>query len=81
MSAKLSLPDKEKSMPANSPKKLLKDRQLDAEVRGSQWLADGNEARESGNMAKAEKCYAKSQFWLDRYNLLAGKGEKPGPRR
>lgn len=63
------------------PQKSLKARQLDAEVRSSQWLADGNEARESGNIARAEKCYAKSQFWLDRYNLLAGKREKPAPRQ
>ena len=68
-------------MPANAPKTTLKERTLDADVRSSQWLADGNEARESGDMVKAEKCYAKSQFWLDRYNLLAGKGEKPGPRQ
>ena len=46
---------------------------LDAEVRASQWLADGNAARERGNMVKAEKCYAKSQFWLDRFNKLTGR--------
>lgn len=63
------------------PQISLKARQLDAEVRSSQWLADGNEARESGNIAKAEKCYAKSQYWLDRYNRLAGKSDKPAPRR
>ncbi|MEM8515199.1 hypothetical protein RCH14_004559 [Massilia sp. MP_M2] len=63
------------------PQKSLKARQLDAEVRSSQWLADGNEARENGDKAKAEKCYAKSLYWLDRYNLLAGKSDKPAPRR
>ena len=68
-------------MTSHAPKKTLRERMLDAEVRSSQWLADGNEARESGQLAKAEKCYAKSQFWLDRYNLLAGKGEKPAPRQ
>jgi len=68
-------------MPISAPKTTLKERTLDADVRCSQWLADGNEARESGDTAKAEKCYAKSQFWLDRYNLLAGKGEKPAPRQ
>lgn len=45
---------------------------LDAETRCSQWLADGNQAREAGNVAKAERCYAKSQYWLDRYNRLIG---------
>lgn len=68
-------------MPAIAPKTTLKDRMLDADVRSSQWLAGGNIARESGDMVGAEKCYAKSQFWLDRYNLLAGNGEKPAPRR
>lgn len=53
--------------------KRLDEKALTAEVRASQWLADGNAARERGNMAKAEKCYAKSQFWLDRYNKLTGR--------
>lgn len=52
--------------------RILRDRIIDAEVRGSRWLADGNEAAEKGNATKAEKCYAKAQFWLDRYNKLAG---------
>lgn len=43
-----------------------------AEVLGSKWLADGNEAEERGNRARAEKCFEKSQYWLDRYNKLAG---------
>ena len=43
-----------------------------AEQRASKWLADGNEADERGDKAKAERCYSKSQFWLDRYNKLAG---------
>ena len=51
----------------------IKKKALDAEVRGSQWLADGNAARESGNMPKAEKCYEKAQYWLDRYNRLSGR--------
>ena len=50
----------------------LKEKMIEAEVRGSFWLAEGNEARERGNLTKAEKCYDKSQFWLDRYNKLAG---------
>lgn len=61
------------------PKTPLQERILEAEVRSNKWLADGNEAREGGNLAEAEKCYAKSQFWLDRYNLLAGNAEKPPP--
>jgi hypothetical protein len=52
--------------------KTLKDKIIDAEERGNKWLADGNEAAERGDNAKAERCYEKSQFWLDRYNKLAG---------
>ena len=47
---------------------------LDAETRASQRLADGNAAKECGKMAKAGKCYAKAQFWLDRFNKLSGRG-------
>lgn len=45
----------------------------EAEMRGNKWLADGNAAREAGNIAKAAKCYAKGQYWLDRYNKLTGR--------
>lgn len=54
------------------PTKSLHDRMLDAEERGSRYLADANQAAERGNHAKAEKLYDKSQYWLDRYNKLAG---------
>jgi len=54
---------------------------IDAEVRGNKWLADANEAAEKGDHETAKKYYAKGQFWLDRYNLLAGIGEKPAPKR
>lgn len=49
-----------------------RDKMIEAEQRGSKWLADGNEAAERGNHQKAERCYEKSQYWLDRYNRLAG---------
>ena len=66
---------------SSPPKKSLAERIVDAEVLGSRWLADGNDAAERGDKAKAEHCYARAQFWLDRYNLLTGRGEKAGPRR
>lgn len=53
-------------------KKSLHERMIDAEQRGSHWLAEGNEASERGDHEKAERFYEKSQFWLDRYNSLAG---------
>jgi len=53
--------------------KRLEAKALEAEWRASSWLADGNAAKERGNMDLAEKCYAKSQFWLDRYNKLTGR--------
>lgn len=48
----------------------LKAKLLDAEVRCDQWLAAGNLASERGDAQKAQKCYDKSQFWLDRANAL-----------
>lgn len=63
------------------PNKPLADRMLDAEVRASRWLADANEARERGDRQRAAECDAKSQFWLDRYNLLAGRSERPAPQK
>lgn len=53
-------------------KKSLEERILDAEARGNRWLADGNEFQERGQLARAEECYRKGQFWLDRYNRLIG---------
>jgi len=51
----------------------VKSKLLDAEVRCNQWLADGNQAAESGKTNRAEECYSKSQFWLDRANGLRDK--------
>lgn len=58
----------------------LHDRILDAEERGNRWLADGNEARERGDMKRANECYEKGQFWLDRFNLLTSRAEHAGPK-
>lgn len=63
------------------PKKTLRERQLDAEQRCSGYLADANEAAERGEQSKADKLYAKSQFWLDRFNLLTNWGDKPAPKQ
>ena len=62
-------------------KKTLAERILDAETRGSQWLADGNEAQEAGRFEEAERCSSKAQFWLDRANLLSGQAERPAPKK
>lgn len=61
--------------------KSVAERALEAEVRASKWLADANEAREACDLKRAAQCDAKSQFWLDRYNLLSGRGSKPAPKR
>jgi hypothetical protein len=68
-------------MPTKAPVKPLEERALDAEARASQWLADGNAAQEAGRTVKAERCFQKAQFWLDRANLLSGRAERPGPAR
>jgi len=67
-------------MPSKTPKKPLAERILEAETLGNRWLADGNAAAEDGDMAKAEHCYAKGQFWLDRFNFLSGRGDRAAPK-
>jgi len=68
-------------MPAKAPLRTVTERALDAEVKASQWLADGNQAAEAGQREKAERCFEKAQFWLDRANLLSGRGDRPAPKR
>jgi hypothetical protein len=58
---------------------------LDAETRANRWLADGNElsdeafasrdepTRSARLYKKSADCYAKAQFWLDRFNKLTGR--------
>jgi hypothetical protein len=50
----------------------LTEKLIEADERGGRYLADANEAAERGQQDKAEKLYAKGQYWLDRYNKLAG---------
>ncbi len=47
---------------------------VEADGEGQRYLADYNERVERMGFedAKAERLYAKGQFWLDRYNKLAG---------
>lgn len=52
--------------------KTLNDKIIEAQENCNRWLADANEAAERGNTVKAERFYAKSQFWLDRLNKLEG---------
>jgi hypothetical protein len=42
----------------------------DADLRCNKWLADGNAVFEDGKPRAAQRCYAKSQYWLDRRNRL-----------
>jgi hypothetical protein len=57
---------------------------LDAETRANRWLAEGNELSDKAYVAigeykrerlykRAANCYAKAQFWLDRFNKLTGR--------
>jgi len=64
-----------------SLKKPLEQRIAEADMLASRWLADGNHASAEGKAQKAESCYAKAQFWKDRYNLLTGCGDRPAPLR
>lgn len=63
------------------PVKPLRERQVDADVRCRQWLAKATDAAEAGNKAQAERYEAKAQFWLDRWNHLCGRGERPAPKQ
>lgn len=42
------------------------------EIHASKWLADANEASECGKYEKAEKCWQKAQYWLDKANKARG---------
>lgn len=64
-----------------APKRTVQERKLDAEMLASRWLADGNEAGARGDKARAQRCYDKSQYWLDRAILLAGESDRPAPKR
>lgn len=61
-------------------KKPLHQRIADADALANRWLADGNEAAEAGQPAKAEKCYERSQYWKDRYTLLTNQAERSAPK-
>lgn len=52
--------------------KTLEQKIMEADERCCRALADANEAEELGNKIKAEKLFAKSGFWRDRYNKLVG---------
>lgn len=52
--------------------KTLQEKIIEADTRGSNFLADANEASESGDQSKAERLYAKGQYWLDKSNKLRG---------
>lgn len=59
-------------MSSQKPTISFTEKLIEAERLTNKWLADGNQAEECGNLVKAEKCFSKSQYWLDRYNKLAG---------
>jgi len=44
----------------------------DFEVKAARWLHEGNLAAESGKQGRAEKMYAKSQYWHDKMNKELG---------
>jgi hypothetical protein len=61
-------------------KKTLAERILDADTKAGMYLGNANEAQEKGQYEKAEKLFEKSQYWLDRYNLLVGNADRPAPK-
>jgi len=63
------------------PRKTLQERILDADIRAGMYLGNANEAYERGDAAHGDALYAKSQFWLDRLNLLTNQADKRAPKR
>lgn len=51
----------------------LYERVAEYDMRGSNWLAMANEYAEAGKKEKAEECYDKCQYWLDKSNALREK--------
>lgn len=43
---------------------------------GGRWKC----SRREQHHGQAERCYAKGQFWLDRFNLLSGRGDRAAPK-
>lgn len=56
-------------------KRSRKELLLYAESRAATYLADANEAKERGDVERAESLYGKSQFWHDRMNRYLGNGD------
>ena len=52
----------------------LPERIAHAEALSARYLGNYNEDLEAGRHARAEKMLAKSQYWLDRANVLRGDG-------
>lgn len=66
------------------PKRSLAERIANADALAGRYLGNYNELIESGvseSDPRAEKLFNKSQFWLDRYNLLLNNGDRPAPKR
>lgn len=50
----------------------LQEKILEADGKAQMYLGNSNEASERGDREKADRLYAKAQFWLDRLNKLSG---------
>ncbi len=50
----------------------LREKIADADVRGNEWLRKAREAELQGYQARADECYRKGNYWLDRSNKLRG---------
>lgn len=51
----------------------LSEKIADADQRGNEWLAKARQAKERGNEKRAEECYRKGNYWLDRFLRTLGK--------
>jgi len=64
----------EKANPDSRRVGVASDKAIEFEVEAARWLHEGNLAAESGEHARAERMYARSQYWHDKMNAALGNG-------
>lgn len=50
----------------------IREQIAEADTRGNEWLRKGLEAEAAGKKRRADECFRKGGFWLDRSNKLRG---------
>jgi hypothetical protein len=64
----------EKANPDSRTVRIDSQKAIEFEVEAARWLHEGNLATESGEHARAERMYTRSQYWHDKMNAALGNG-------